>query len=73
MATSIELACWPLAFAEAAASVANSESCYDRIENVRILSIVEPERKLIQMQRQIFLADVMVGSDLSGGARPRSR
>jgi len=57
------LACWPLACAEAAASVANSASCYDRIENVWILSIVEPERKLIQIQRKIFAADVMIVPD----------
>ena len=56
-------ACWPLASAEAAASVANSASCYDRIENIWILSVVEPERKLIQIQRQIFTAHVMIVAD----------
>jgi len=43
--------------------VANSASCYDRIENIWILSVVEPERKLIQIQRQIFTAHVMIVAD----------
>jgi hypothetical protein len=59
MRTAIELACWPLD-AEAAASVANSASCYDQIEDVGVLAVVETEGKLIEIQRQIILADVMV-------------
>jgi len=41
-----------LASAEAAANVANSASCYDRVKDVRILSIVKPERKFIQIEFQ---------------------
>jgi hypothetical protein len=53
-------ACWPLASAETAASVANSASCYDRAENVGILAVVEPEREFIQIEQQILAADVMI-------------
>jgi hypothetical protein len=51
-----------LAVAEAAASVANSASSKDGIKNIRVLAIVEPEGKFVQIQRQVFLADVVVGA-----------
>jgi hypothetical protein len=40
--------------------VANSASCYDQIEDIGILPIVETERKFIEIQGQIVLADMMV-------------
>jgi hypothetical protein len=46
------VACWLAA--EAVASVASSASCYDFIEDVGIVPVVESKRKLIQVQRQIF-------------------
>jgi site-specific DNA recombinase len=55
-----------LAVAEAAASVANSASSKDGVEDIRVLAVVEPEGKLIQIQRQIFLAHVVVGAPRSG-------
>jgi hypothetical protein len=48
------------ATAEAVLSAATSASCYDQIENIRVLSIVKPELKFIQVQRQICLADFVV-------------
>ena len=51
-----------LSAAEAAPSVATSASCYDQIEDVGILSIVKPELKLIQIQRQIGLADIVIAA-----------
>ena len=51
-----------LAIAEAAASVANSASSKDGVEDIRVLTIVEPEGKFVQIQRQIFLAHVVIGA-----------
>jgi hypothetical protein len=51
-----------LSAAEAAPSVATSASCYDQIENVRILAIVKPELKLIQIQWQVGFADLVVAA-----------
>jgi hypothetical protein len=49
--------------AEAASSAASSASCYSRLENVLVLAVVEPPRKLIQIERQILLAHVVVRAD----------
>jgi hypothetical protein len=48
---------------EAPASSDASASCYGVKENILILSIVEAPRKLIEIQRQIFLADIVIGAD----------
>jgi len=42
--------------AEAVSSVASSASCYDCVEDIGVAAIVEPECKLVQVQRQILLA-----------------
>jgi hypothetical protein len=42
--------------------VANSASSKDGVEDIRVLAVVEPEGKFIQIQRQIFLAHVVVGA-----------
>jgi hypothetical protein len=49
--------------AETFASVRVSAPSYRFAENIGFVPIVEPELKLVQIQRQIFLADVMVCSD----------
>ena len=59
---SVEPAFWPRD-AEASASSDASASCYSFAENVGILPVVVPELKLIQVQRQILLADVVVSAD----------
>src|SRR5438046_2244567 len=45
--------------AEASASSDASTSCYCRSEDVRILAVIVAKLKLSQIQRQIFLADMM--------------
>lgn len=52
-----------LAVAETAASVANSASSKDGVADIRVLAVVEPERKFIQIQRQILLAHVVIGAN----------
>jgi hypothetical protein len=49
--------------AEASASSDASASCYGRSEDVLVLAIVMAELKLIQVQRQVFFADVMIRTD----------
>jgi hypothetical protein len=49
--------------AETFASVRVSASSYRFTENVFFVSVVKPELKLVQVERQIFLAHVMVRSD----------
>ena len=49
--------------AETFASVRVSAPSYRFAEYVGFVPVVEPELKLVQVQRQIFLADVMVRSD----------
>jgi hypothetical protein len=49
--------------AEAAASSDASASCYGVKEDVGIFAIVEAPRKLIQIQGQVFSADVVIGAD----------
>jgi hypothetical protein len=53
------VACWPCHRAEAVASEASSASCQDRLEDVRILTVVMPELELREIERQVFLAYVM--------------
>src|SRR6266851_4812614 len=48
--------------AEAPASSVASASSYSASENVRVLAIVEAELELIQVQRQIFLAHVVISA-----------
>ena len=43
--------------------MASSASCYDRPEDVRVLAFVVPERKLVQVQRQVVFADFVIGAD----------
>jgi hypothetical protein len=57
----IASACWD--DAEASASSDASASSYSRPEDVRVLAIVVAELKLIQVQRQIFLAHVVISAD----------
>ena len=54
---------WQKHLAEAVASGASSASCYDAHENIRVLPIVEPELKLVQVERQVGPADIVVGAD----------
>jgi hypothetical protein len=49
--------------AETFASVRVSAPSYRFAENIGFVPIVEPKLKLVQIERQIFLADVMVCSD----------
>jgi hypothetical protein len=51
--------------AEALASSVASASCYSTPENVGILAVVVTEGEFIQVQRQIFLGDIVVGADNS--------
>lgn len=59
---SIEPAFWPQD-AEASASSDASASCYGRPENVRIFAVIVAKLKLVQVERQILLADVVVRPD----------
>jgi hypothetical protein len=49
--------------AEASASSDASASCYGVKENVCVLAIVEAPLKLIQVQRQVFLRDIVIGAN----------
>ena len=49
--------------AEASASSVVSASCYRLSEYVVVLAVVMPELKLVKIQGQIFLADVVVRPD----------
>ena len=49
--------------AETFASVRVSASCYRLAEYIRLMTIVEAETELREIQRQIFLAHVVVGAD----------
>jgi hypothetical protein len=59
---SIEPAYWTRD-AEASASSDASASCYCLAEDVGILAVVVAKLKFIQVQRQVFLADVVVRAD----------
>jgi hypothetical protein len=49
--------------AEASASSDASASCYGVKEDVGVLAIIEAPRKLVQIQGQVFGADVVIGAD----------
>src|SRR5216683_2258727 len=49
--------------AEAPASSDASASCYRLAENVGILAVIETELKLCEIERQIFLAYVVISAD----------
>ena len=51
-----------LANAEAPASQVASAACYRYSKNILVLTVIVAERKLVQVQRQVLLADVMVRS-----------
>jgi hypothetical protein len=51
--------------AEAPASSVASASCYRGLENVGVLPVVEAPSELVQIERQIFLAHVVVRPDNS--------
>jgi hypothetical protein len=53
---------WPNWIAEAVASVANSATCYNSVKDVHVLTIVNSERKLIEVKRKVLFADVMIGA-----------
>src|ERR1700731_3412523 len=55
---SIEPACWTRD-AEASASSDASASCYGLSKDVGILAVVVAKLKLVQVQRQVFLAHVV--------------
>jgi hypothetical protein len=55
------LACW--SDAEASASSVASASCYCLSKDVFVLAVVLPKLKLIQVQGQVFLADVVIRPD----------
>jgi hypothetical protein len=59
---SIEPAFWPRD-AEVSASSDASASCYGFTKNVRVLPVVVAELKLIQVQRKVLFADVVIGAD----------
>lgn len=50
-------------YAEARASSRASASCQCRLEDIGVLTVVEAPLKLVQIKRQIFLADVVVRAD----------
>ena len=62
IAESIALTCWNRD-AEASASSDASASCYCLSENVRVLAVVVAELELVQVERQIFLRDIVIGAD----------
>ena len=49
--------------AEASASSVASASCYGAPGDVCVLAVVVAERKLVQIQRQVLRADVVIGAD----------
>jgi hypothetical protein len=49
--------------AEAVSSAANSASGYDFVKNIRVVPIVEPERELVEVERQIFFRYVVEVAD----------
>jgi hypothetical protein len=58
----IALAYW-MRDAEASTSSDASAQCYGVPEDIRVFAMVVAKLKLIQIQREIFLTDVMVGAD----------
>src|SRR5216683_7607321 len=49
--------------AEASASSGASASCYSTPEDIRIVPIVKSERELRKVQRQVFLAHIVVSAE----------
>ena len=63
---SVQCASWHTAYpAEAVASEATSAACQNRLEDVRILPIIEPELKFSKVEWQVSFADVVVSPDYS--------
>ena len=61
MATPTVPVCWRLdACSEASASYHASAACYRLAENIGFMAIVKPELELREVERQIFLADVVI-------------
>jgi hypothetical protein len=61
----IESLCWrALACSEAPASCHASAPCYRQTEDVLSLAVIEPELKLVQVQRQILGAEGFDTADL---------
>ncbi len=73
-ATSVASARWRRSqIAETFASVRVSAPSYRLAENIGVVSVVKPELKLREIQRQILLADVVVGAhDATLQQRPES-
>lgn len=64
MAIPIESVCWRLdTCSEASASCHASAACYRFAKDVLFIPVIESERKLVQIQRQIFDADVVKCAD----------
>jgi hypothetical protein len=64
MDTPIESACWrALACSEAPASLCVSAACYRFAENIGIVPMVVAELKFREVERKIFLADVMISAN----------
>jgi hypothetical protein len=68
MQTAIQAASTPVrwrlsSLAETVASVRVSAACYRRSENVDVLAVVVAELKFRDVQRQILLADLVIGTD----------
>lgn len=59
-AMTVESACWLAA--EVHASAHTSASCYCGPEDVRVLTVVESELKLIEVQREIFRGNIVIGA-----------
>jgi hypothetical protein len=49
----------PEVAAEYSASALYSAACYEQVEHIRVLSMIVSERKLREVQREIFLRDVV--------------
>ena len=49
--------------AEGSASPVASASCYSRSEDVRVTAVILPELKFVQVEREIFLADIVIRPD----------
>jgi hypothetical protein len=53
---------WPLK-PEVPASEAASASCYQVVKHIRILPVIETELELREIQRHVFLTDLVEGAD----------
>jgi hypothetical protein len=50
---------WPQHLAEHDASASYSAACYQQVEHIGVFPVIVAKRKLSEIQRQIFLRDVM--------------